>query len=105
MTGVEVAEFLEAGDGQKALQILEDHKVDLVMADLNMPIMGGIEMTDKIMANENTCDVPVVVISTESSSTRIEQLRAKGIKGYIHKPFSPEMVRKLLNSVLGVCNV
>jgi two-component system, chemotaxis family, chemotaxis protein CheY len=102
MTGLEVGTILDAENGRKALDLLHQGRVDLVLADLNMPEMGGIEMIYHMWANEATRSIPVVVISTESSTTRIEGLVANGAKDYLHKPFTPEQMKTIIERVLGV---
>lgn len=99
MTGIDVDEILEAGDGIEALDLLADNQVDLVMADINMPRMNGMEMTAAILANEKTCDIPVVIVTTHSDDTRINELCSQGVKKYIHKPFTPEKIRDALQEV------
>ena len=99
MTGIDVDEILEAGDGLEAIDILSDNQVDLVMADINMPRMNGMEMTAAILANEKTCNIPVVIVTTHSEDTRINELCSQGVKKYIHKPFTPESIRDALQEV------
>ncbi len=72
-----------------------------MLADLNMPKMGGIEMISRMRDNEATNDIPVVVVSTESSTTRIEGLLANGAKAYLHKPFTPEEVKEVIIQTVG----
>lgn len=105
MTGISVDAFYEAGNGKEGLEVLSNNPVDLIMADLNMPVMNGLEMTDKIFADEKKNAIPVVVISTEASVSRIDSLEEKGVKGYVHKPFTPESIRNVLTSVLNICSV
>ncbi len=76
--------------------------ITLVLADLNMPEMGGIEMIDQMNADDSIAEIPVIVISTESSTTRIEGLLANGAKNYLHKPFTPEQVKAVIEETLGV---
>lgn len=102
MTGVDVEEFYEAANGQEALEHLAAKKVDLILADLNMPQMNGLEMTDKIKSDPKTANIPIIVVSTEASAARIKLLKEKGIRGYVHKPFTPESIRNVLEEVLGV---
>ncbi len=93
MTDIPIDEIYQAANGAKALEVLDEKSIDLILADLNMPVMNGLEMTERIVTNEQTKDIPIIVISTEASTTRIGDLLNKGIKGYIHKPFTPENVR------------
>ncbi len=102
MLELDVARILEAGDGREALNTLEQMQVDLVLADLNMPEMGGIEMIYHMRGNEETKYIPVVVVSTESSTTRIEGLLADGAKDYLHKPFTPEEFKEVITRTVGV---
>ncbi len=99
MTDIDVDEILEAGDGLEALDVLSDNQVDLIMADINMPRMNGMEMTAAILANEKTRDIPVVIVTTHSDDTRINELCSQGVKKYIHKPFTPEKIRDALHEV------
>ena len=99
MTGIDVDEILEAGDGLEAIELLSDNQVDLVMTDINMPRMNGMEMTAAILANKKTCDIPVVIVTTHADDTRINELCSQGVKKYIHKPFTPEKIRDALQEV------
>ncbi len=102
---IEVDEIYEAENGVDALEILETHQVGLVLADLNMPRMGGIELVGQMKERQNFAGIPVVVISTESSMTRVKELLESGIADYLHKPFTPEEFRSMLAKNLGVANV
>ena len=104
MTDIPTEEIIEANNGLEALEVLDKQKIDLIFADLNMPRMNGVEMTERIFANEKTSRIPIVVISTEASTTRIDQLQTKGVQKYIHKPFTPEMIKNVLQDVLEACS-
>jgi two-component system chemotaxis response regulator CheY len=99
MVDLEVDQFLEAGNGAEALKILDGSEVDLVLSDLNMPEMGGAEMVHRMRSNKATKSVPVVVVSTESKTTRVKELLAEGVKDYLHKPFTPEEFRDTIQAV------
>jgi two-component system chemotaxis response regulator CheY len=101
---VPVGELYEAENGQEALDALSANWIDLVFADINMPVMTGIEMVEKMAAAGLLKTVPVVIVSTEGSATRIEQLKAKGVSAYIRKPFTPELLRSVVDDILGVGN-
>ncbi|MHC4538288.1 MAG: response regulator [Planctomycetota bacterium] len=102
MIGLDISEVFEAENGVEALKILNEAHIQLVLADLNMPEMGGIEMIYHMRGNEATRDIPVVIVSTESSTTVIEGLLADGAKDYLHKPFTPEEFREVLTRTVGV---
>lgn len=104
MVDIDIGEILEAENGLEALSVLESHNIDMVLADLNMPEMGGVELVNRMKQTEDYEDIPVIVVSTESSVTRIKELLSKGIKDYLHKPFSPEEFRAVLAKNLEVCD-
>ena len=104
LTELPAGDLYEADNGQSGLELLATHSVDLVLADLHMPKMGGVEMTTRIMANEQTCAIPVVIISAEPDHGQIDKLKHSGIKGYLAKPFTPEDLCHLLTELLGVAH-
>lgn len=103
MSGVPVEEVLTAEDGEKAINVLKEKNVQLVITDINMPIMDGITMIERMSEDATMKDLPIVVISTEGSETKIERLNGKSVKAYIKKPFTPEMIRDTLRCVLREC--
>ncbi len=101
MSGIPIGEIYQAANGQQGLETLEENWIDLVIADINMPVMNGEEMIDRMQDNLVTRDIPVVVISTEGSQKRIDRLREKGVT-FVHKPFTPEAVRDTIKTVTGI---
>jgi two-component system chemotaxis response regulator CheY len=101
MAGLPVASLVEADNGQAALERMRAAPVDLVLADINMPVMGGVELITAMRADPHLAAIPVVVISTEGSTTRRAELHALGVRAYLRKPFTPESVRDTLRKVLG----
>jgi len=104
LAGVDVGELYNAANGQEGLDILANQWIDLVFADINMPIMGGIEMLEKMAEQGLLTTIPVIIVSTEGSSTRIDELKKKGVSAYIRKPFTPELIRKVVDEVIGAKN-
>ena len=104
IAGVPVSELYQAENGKEALEELSNNWIDLVFADINMPVMTGIELVDKMAEDGLLKTVPVVIISTEGSATRIEELKAKGVSAYIRKPFTPELLRSVVDDIVGVEN-
>ncbi len=100
LSGLQVGEIHQAADGQEGLEALNQHWIDLVIADINMPVMNGEEMIDHMLKTPDFKDIPIVVISTEGSQTRIERLQNKGAR-FIHKPFTPEIIRDTVKEFLG----
>jgi two-component system chemotaxis response regulator CheY len=90
----------EASNGQEALKVLDGNWIDLVLADINMPVMDGEEMINRLRQNPATVDLPVIVVSTEGSETRKEGIMQKGA-GFVHKPFTPEILRDAILKALG----
>lgn len=100
---IPLGEVYEASNGREGLMVLEEHWVDLVLADLNMPHMNGEEMIEEIRANPVWADLPIVVISTEGSETRINRILQKNVR-FIHKPFPPESIRDIVAEITGAGN-
>ena len=101
LSGIPLGEFHQAADGNEALRILKDHWIDLMFTDINMPGMGGVELVRRMESEGLLSLVPVVVVSTEGSRTRIRELEEKGIRRYIRKPFTPEQLKEVVEDVLG----
>jgi two-component system chemotaxis response regulator CheY len=101
MAEVEVGQTLEAGNGQEALAILDDTWVDVVFADINMPIMDGVELVDRMAANDLLETVPVVMVSSDRRASVMEKLEASGVRAYVKKPFRPEKLLAAIQDVLG----
>ena len=102
LAGHAIGEIYMAENGKEALEILADNWIDLVLADINMPVMNGLEMVEKMCDDGLLKTIPVVIISTEGSTARIDQLMAKGVAAYIRKPFAPEALVQVLKDVVGV---
>jgi two-component system chemotaxis response regulator CheY len=102
LTGIDVGEYCEAGDGEDALKSLREHWVDLVLTDINMPKMNGEEFVRRMECDDLLRSIPVIVVSTDSSHSRVQQMLALGAKGYVSKPFLPEALRDEVEKVLTV---
>ncbi len=102
LADIPLGELHEAANGKEALGILADNWIDLVLADINMPVMGGVEMVEKMGEDGLLETIPVIIVSTEGSATRIEELRSKGASAYLRKPFTPELLLEVVCDVLGV---
>lgn len=102
LAGVSEDHTFEAGNGQEALDLLETVWVDLVLLDLNMPVMDGEQFAQELRKRPDLKDVAVVVVSTESNKSRLERMHELGVVEVLHKPFEPEDLRKLISTVLGV---
>jgi two-component system chemotaxis response regulator CheY len=92
--GVSSGEILEAGNGAEALDILRNQRVDLVLSDINMPVMDGLEFVRQLQSVENAKGTPVVMITTEGSESHVMQAISCGARGYIRKPFTPDQMKQ-----------
>jgi two-component system chemotaxis response regulator CheY len=101
MAKLPMDEIIQASDGLKALEVLKSRWVDMVLTDINMPNMGGMELVAAMKSDAELSEIPVAVISTEGSETRIQDLLKRGIAGYLRKPCKPEDIRDLLHKTLG----
>ena len=100
LCGLSLGEIYQAGHGAEALELLNEAAIDLALVDLNMPVMDGEELIEAIRSRADTRELPVVVVSTEGSFTRIALLRSKGAE-FVHKPFTPEVLRETVLETLG----
>ena len=92
--GLEPLVVYEAGSGTEGLDILRVAQVDLILTDINMPTMDGLELVRQIKAQHLAEGVPVVMITTESSEEHVRQAIQAGARGYIRKPFTAEQVKE-----------
>jgi len=99
-SGFEVGCCLEAGNGQEALNILNSCMVDLILADLNMPVMNGMDMIKALRKDEKHREIPIVLVTTQGNLPYLEEAYALGVKAYIQKPFSPELLRDTCSRVV-----
>jgi two-component system chemotaxis response regulator CheY len=97
---IDLAQVMEAGNGAEALSVLKESSVDLILCDINMPVMDGLEFVRQLQSLENFNGVPVVMITTEGSESHVVQALSYGARGYIRKPFTPDQVREHVLPVL-----
>lgn len=101
MAGVPLSSVHEAGNGREALDVLREAWIDLALVDINMPVMDGEQFLNAVREDPCTRDLAVVVVSTESSQTRIERIEGRGA-AFVHKPFTPEQLRSTVVDLTGV---
>jgi len=104
MSGLDLGDVYQAGNGKEGLDAARENWVDLVVADINMPVMNGEEMIDQMKADPELSALPTIVISTEGSETRIQRLEKKGVT-FIHKPFTPEIIRDAIQELTGITGI
>jgi two-component system, chemotaxis family, chemotaxis protein CheY len=98
--GLSLAQVVEAGNGAEALAAVQESKVDLILCDINMPVMDGLEFVKRLADVENAKGVPVVMITTEGSEGHVVQALSAGARGYIRKPFTADQVKEHVLPVL-----
>ena len=99
MTGLRVGEVYEAGNGREALDVLETHEVEVLLTDINMPVMTGTELLRVVAANPRWRSLRRVIISTDGSTARREEVAGLHVRCYLEKPITPEIVRDVLTAV------
>lgn len=104
LSGVPLGQVFEAGNGEEGLHVLQEQWIDLLLLDINMPVMNGEEMLRQVRHNPVTAPLPVIVVSTEGSETRLQELQALGA-AIVRKPFAPETLRDTILRVTGVSDV
>ncbi len=99
--GLEISEVLEASNGAEALVEVQKGSLDIILSDINMPVMDGLEFLRNLAKLEAGKGVPVVMITTEGSEARVVEALSVGAKGYIRKPFTPEQVKERVTPLIG----
>ena len=92
--GIDLQPVLEAGNGAEALQLLAGSQVDLVLSDINMPVMDGLEFVKQMQNIESARGTPVVMITTEGSESQVVRALSLGARDYIRKPFTPDQMKE-----------
>lgn len=101
LSGIEDDRIHEAGNGKEALEVIETVWIDLVLLDLNMPVMDGETFAGELRKNPDLNDVAVVVVSTEGNRDRLQRMRDLGVAEVLRKPFEPEDLHRLIPKLLG----
>ncbi len=102
LSGIGTDKCYEAQNGREALEVLAGNWVDIILSDINMPEMNGIEFLKALRSDQLFKEIPVILISTEANTERIKEAALLGARGFLKKPFVPEELRKLLYEVLGL---
>ena len=102
ISGFQMDQCFEAGNGKEAMEVLSESWIDIIISDINMPEVNGLELLDQLRKNETLKEIPVIMITTEGSSERMQEAFNRGAKGFIKKPFLPEDIKKILFQVTGV---
>ncbi len=100
--GFVVDEFIEAGDGKQALEVVFNNSVDLILLDWNMPVMNGLEFIQALRSIELPKRIPVIMVTTEGSHEKVNEAIKSGVDGHILKPIDAEQLRDILGEYLTI---
>jgi two-component system, chemotaxis family, chemotaxis protein CheY len=100
--GLSVDTLFEASNGVDALDVLRNHRVDVILSDINLPRMDGLEFLRQLRKQNLAPDVPVIMITSESSEDHVREAISAGAQGYIRKPFTAEQVKDRVLPLVGV---
>jgi two-component system, chemotaxis family, chemotaxis protein CheY len=99
-TQIAIDKLLEAGDGEEALNVLRGGDVDVLLTDINMPKMNGLELLKAVKSDDSLKHIPVLVISTEGRADTVIEAANLGASGYVKKPFTPTDIQAKLQPLL-----
>ncbi len=94
-------DVIQARDGEEAIKAAKDKKMDLLIVDVNMPKMNGIELVKQLRAMQDYKFTPILMLTTESQNTKRQEGKTAGATGWIVKPFNPEQLLNVVKKVLG----
>lgn len=94
-------DVIEASDGQDALSKLASSRVNMILTDLNMPNMDGLELIRQVRAGDTHKFVPIIMLTTESQGSKKQEGKSAGATGWIVKPFKPPQLLAVVKKVLG----
>jgi two-component system chemotaxis response regulator CheY len=97
---VPITQVFEAGDGYEALNILRSNRIGLILSDINMPNMDGLQFLSSVRAVEEWKSVPIVMITTEGSHAKVMEAVQLGASGYVRKPFTPDQIKEKLAGLI-----
>ena len=100
--GLEIGDVVEAGNGIEALAAVREAPFDLILSDINMPAMDGIEFLRELVTVDSAKGTPVVMVTTEGSESRVVEALSIGARGYIRKPFTPDQIKERVSPLLEV---
>ncbi|MBT5933742.1 response regulator [Sulfurimonas sp.] len=94
-------EAVLASNGQEGLNVLEQHEIDFIFSDINMPIMSGMEMVRRVRKNDKYRFIPIVMLTTETKMELQNEAKELGVKAWLVKPFNKDKFLLVLSKILG----
>ena len=98
--GMDLAPVREASNGAEALALVNETPFDLILSDINMPVMDGLELVRHLKEMDSGKNIPIVMITTEGGEKSVLEALSLGANGYIRKPFTPDQVKDHVIPVL-----
>jgi two-component system chemotaxis response regulator CheY len=98
-TDLPLGEIHEAGDGTEAVEILKKRSFGLVLSDINMPQMDGLQLLARVKEMEHMKNVPVIMITTEGGQGKVMEAVQLGASGYVRKPFTADQIKEKLTGI------
>ncbi|HYO83554.1 MAG TPA: response regulator [Bryobacteraceae bacterium] len=105
MSGLEPSAIYEVGNGKEALECLASQPVDVILSDINMPVMDGEQFLKELASSGKLREIPVVIVSTDSTATQVGRALKLGARGYVKKPFTPEALKSVLDDAMATSTV
>ncbi len=99
-TDIPIGEVLEAGDGVEALKTLNDRHVNLILSDINMPNMDGLQLLAQLKQSDKWKSVPFVMVTTEGGQGKVIEAVQLGAAGYVRKPFTADQIKEKLTGII-----
>ena len=99
-TDLPIGTVYEANDGAEALEALKNQPVGLILSDINMPNMDGLEFLTRVRADEAWKTLPIVMVSTEGSHAKVLEAVERGASGYVRKPFTADQIKEKLTGLV-----
>ena len=99
-TDLNLGEIREAGDGSEAVELLKDRTFGLILSDINMPQMDGLQLLARIKEMNHLKNVPVIMITTEGGQGKVMEAVQLGATGYVRKPFTADQIKEKLSGVI-----
>jgi two-component system chemotaxis response regulator CheY len=99
-TNLPLGKVLEAADGREAIEAMKQRPIGLILSDINMPDMDGLQLLSELKANDQWKNVPVLMISTDVSQAKVMEAVQLGAKGFVRKPFTADQIKETLAGML-----
>jgi two-component system chemotaxis response regulator CheY len=98
-TNLPLGKMVEAADGREALEAMKREKIGLILSDINMPNMDGLQLLGELKSSEQWKGVPLLMISTEGSQTKVMEAVQLGARGFVRKPFTADQIKEKLAGI------